>query len=924
METSNSPLLAKLVDTSVTPGEGKVEFLSALSQLGITSVLDIVELPKAQFIENLAELNDDDGALAYDRALSFATQLQWLGDQQPLAFSPGLKRSEREVKAVTSSVLDEDWGNFCAPDALAAIDSPVAYLRALYLFATQLEKNGKGSQKKILLSERRPDLQTLQIDHDTTFGQRPLLSIMEEVLREQLRRHHPAQELHSLLSAQHYPLALPYHHHHHQCRLGLAGTQYSLGELNYRISKRLPLNEVDSAAYADVLAHNPDTQSLLSELNPEQQKLLTQARPDDVQLLKTHYGWARTARDSKASFPTRIEDFLRCTGLDSTQLQALLAQNRFAPHTSPSAKGQASATFGARYINAGARAPITVAVIGNVATLENASGQQFDRLHRMIRLQKWFGLTFCELDTLIVSAMACEGRANAEWQINQNTLRALGVYRYLNRRYNLSPLEFCAWLHRVPVQANAKEQPLFDQVFNRTSVSGQPLALDGQLFDAPTRQQVCAALALTDTPDSLQLLLEAAPQPARRDLATYSSLYRQARIAQVFGLSVQHCKQLAELLDPAAWARLSAPALRAKGTASVDFLAVLMQLDWAATWLKDRTISVPQLRQQLLLDPVVDNPALSRWIDVLQDPPYKLLSSEQLSALNLPQPAAGEGLPHVEWTSVFAQVFMPPRDLAQSRDATTALRRAIDALTLSKLPEQDRRLKDQAWEALLSKLKSVSSAYAAERLRQLLEDSIPARYTQELFLTYYHTLFQRPSSAVQLPAPKHLVLLIPDIASLLPLPVSGTSLRQLLLYPRWLDGTLSLNALVELNLSTLYLLQRFRDFCDTCGVAQEKLLEYFQHANNHNNQNGEQPQRLNARLSHWLGWNEQELQALIATLPAGMVRSMDQLDWVMRCRNACTLTRLSSQTLLDASALNTGSDFNQWKSLGEAVIAARQ
>jgi len=43
----------------------------------------------------------------------------------------------------------------------------------------------------------------------------------------------------------------------------------------------------------------------------------------------------------------------------------------------------------------------------------------------------------------------------------------------------------------------------------------------------------------------------------------------------------------------------------------------------------------------------------------------------------------------------------------------------------------------------------------------------------------------------------------------------------------------------------------------------------------------------------------------------------------MRCRQACAVTRLSSQTLLDASELTSTSDFNQWKAVGEAVIAAR-
>ena len=169
METSNRSLLARLVERPVPPGVGKVDFTSAMNQLGFTSVFDIVEMPKAEFIRQLARYNDDDGAHAYENALSYTTQLQWLYDQQPVNAPPASTRSKRDLGANVPSLLNEDWGTVCPPDAIAAIDSPVAYLRALFLFATQLENNGTGTQHKILLSQRRPDLKNLLIDHDTTF-----------------------------------------------------------------------------------------------------------------------------------------------------------------------------------------------------------------------------------------------------------------------------------------------------------------------------------------------------------------------------------------------------------------------------------------------------------------------------------------------------------------------------------------------------------------------------------------------------------------------------------------------------------------------------------------------------------------------------------------------------------------------------------
>ena len=911
MLTSSSPLLARLVERPVPPGEGKVDFCTALHQLGITSVFDIVRLPRADFIGRLGRCNDDDGAQAYDTALAYATQLQWLHDLQPDHSVSAPARDKRALASGITGQPETDWANACAPDALAALDSPVAYLRTLFLFALQLEKNGTGTQDKIPLGQRRPDLETLLIDHDSTFTERPLLTLVDELLRRQITLHHPGQHLNRLLSTRHYPLALPYHHHHAQVRLGLAGTGYSLGELNYRISRRLPFDAAGIAGYATVRARNADVHCLMNELNPGQHTLLLQPPMGGSTLFETCFGQALDPVTRQAGPPPTLQALLDATAMDTARLQALLAQERFAPYASPSARHGSLPTYGARYINGGGQRPLTLT--GNAAQLLNASDEHFDRLQRMIRLQQGFDLPFAELDTLLVSAMACEQPANTQLRIRHATLRALGVYRYLARRYTLTPLEFGAWLDRLPLQASAPAQPLFDQVFNRTTVGAHALALDEQPFDAATRQQLCAALQLNDTPQALQLLIDASPTPVLRNLATYTALYRQAHIARTFGLSVWHCKQLADLLGPSTWTTLTRPTLHVEGHGAADFLDVLMQLDWAVTWLNDSHTSVPQLRQRLLLEADTDNPALARWVELLQRPPYELPSTRQLAALSLPQPGAADNLAAIEWAGVLAQALGPAPDLSQPWQPTLALAHAIDALTLSRTPAEDAALKRQAREILVPWLQRLADQSLRLCIQRLLDNPVPAPYSRELTL-YYNQHLNTLKQPVVL---KHLILLAPDITTLLALPVNGASLRQWLLNPHWLDSHLTPSTPLELNLGTLYLLQRFKDCCDTCGLTQERLLAFFQAANHHDAQAADE------RLSHWLGWSETELRVLTDTLPAGRVTAMDQLDWVMRCRQACAVTRLSSQTLLDASELTSTSDFNQWKAVGEAVIAAR-
>lgn len=210
----------------------------------------------------------------------------------------------------------------------------------------------------------------------------------------------------------------------------------------------------------------------------------------------------------------------------------------------------------------------------------NLTLERFDRLQRMIRLQRWLDIPFAQLDTLLVSAMRCEGKANPDLLITHNTLRALGVYRYLNKRYGLQAEEFAALLHHIPVDASGERVSLFDQVFNRTDSALPPLYLDGLPFDATTRQQLCANLRLQDSPTSLQLLIGAGESP-ERNLATISTLYRQARVARLFGLSILDYKHLLDMLKPSSYQhQILKPTLRKVLKGSPDVLDVLMYLDW--------------------------------------------------------------------------------------------------------------------------------------------------------------------------------------------------------------------------------------------------------------------------------------------------------------------------------------------------------
>ncbi|VVN22969.1 Tc toxin subunit A [Pseudomonas fluorescens] len=840
MAVETNSLMNALVPTGISPKKGQVDFERAMQEMGFTSVFDIIRLARPAFARQLAEHSDADAGLAYDNAMAYAALIARLyreyktssGTFQSLATRSGIRAL---VPGPTfPNLFKENWDEFCKVGAIAAVDSPVAYLSALRVFIQQLEDTSEDSNR-ILLDKRRPDLKALLITQESTFTPRPMLEIVNDVLGSNLRsylngipadRRKPTTQV---LAERRYPFELPYNFHHHQCQLGLSANKPRLGELNYRASRLLPIEQAASNRYGEVQNPVLQAQRLLSGLSPQQQALLIEpslfsnfylTRNDltkgwksaGTTYLNPHHAlttcwllpleqpdlgvvipqanipttypesknvapvtfrklaqtetasiafssininetdsdqlinrWRNalsnlyvtnlqaegelpeaseqgfTARFSlftgagpgtndvhvklakqtftltldeqysltdpekaffKQSYGLEISessplwhmvdlnDFMQRTGLHAEQVEMLLSRRTYSVRLSvhcPSLNRQHAGVtipgitgkvvpfphashYGACYVNGTGTgsdlydsqiAPTPESIVrdqfDNAMGLEQAgqgdakywyltktSLNRFDRLQRMIRLQRWTGIPFPKLDTLVICAIRAEGEGNLGMEFNDNTLRALGVYRYLNQRYGIDPQEFAALMHDLTPYASGKEVPLFDQVFNRVQLFDTPLILDQTPIsltatDPATQKtllQLCAGLGLQPTEESLLLIARQTERhltTLKRDLPTVSSIYRQARIAQLFGLSVADLLTLAGLLGGLAYksslasGHLNPPTQPAipgdPGTPEVphvpDILDVLMQLDWAVDWLKDSQQTVAQLQARL-------------------------------------------------------------------------------------------------------------------------------------------------------------------------------------------------------------------------------------------------------------------------------------------------------------------------------------
>lgn len=733
------------------------------------------------------------------------------------------------------------------------------------------------------------------------------------------------------------------------------------------------------------------------------------------------YGIAVTG-DSPVWQLTLLTDFMQHTGLDAEQVEQLLARRSYAVRVSPNCpylhpapdktatRGSTNKVamefgypnqYGARYVNGtgpgadpydSGPTPASEKVqrdgsdtaIGLEQSesgeskqwhLSNTSLDRLDRLQRMIRLQRWTGVPFAKLDTLIANAIHAEGETNPGMELNENTLRALGVYRYLNQRYSIDPEEFAALLHDLSPYASGKDAvPLFDQVFNHLQLFDTPLILDQTPInlttpDAATQKtvlQLCAGLGVQPTEDSLLLIARQTEKhlgALKRDLPTVSSLYRQARIARLFGHSVEELLALAGLLGGSSYkstlasGRLSAPTPGAKP----DILDVLMQLDWAFDWLKDSQQTMTQLQHRLGIGDLPDDEELqsehqselagqtplpdelrARLTRLQSDTRRSVVTEAQINALGLPPQNDGKRKRvEIDWFQLLiGHKLINVEGLLSGLDRSLTLvdepvawlqTEVVEALKGLDLTQP---VKDACADKLVKFLLDVHDRQA-RLLEGLYEET--AKLAPDCCLAVIHWAWATPYSilqqALKTPLPHALIEDYQRVARhaeiVRELRLSNSALRLFVINPTWLGGSHYEEGSNSLpSLSDLYLLERFSHWFHSQSQSEDSVLSYFSCANPAKAQLKNKALRqlasetADAALARLLNWSQAQIADLTATLPDARATSMAHVDWIRRCQTVCQASGLSAKALLQATALGDQSDLQAWKAVGEAVMTA--
>lgn len=700
---------------------------------------------------------------------------------------------------------------------------------------------------------------------------------------------------------------------------------------------------------------------------------------------ESHYG----ARMSTAGQnPLRqLDTFMAHTELTTDQVESLLAQRRHAPvlsanffSTNPLCAGNAVITpfpyashYGACYVNGvGANEP---GIIGYKSAdnslgllkqqvfdnqdkpitkwvITNTSLNRFDRLQRMIRLQRWINIPFNELDTLIVAAIRSEGESNLGMELNANTLRTLGAWRYFNAHYGIKPQEFAAFLHYLTPFTTGDKKSLFDHVFNSPVLFDSPLVLDHQLFNVAaddavgqkTISQLAAGLKLQPG-EVLRLLSEQVNVHVgenRRSLVIVSSLYRQARMAQMLGLTVEDALVLVELLGgeryKKCWATGELSERDEVTTQVPDILDVLMELEWLVRWLDESKQTPKGLLKMLGLDdtpPAAPQSLVDRVNQLVNDANKSVVTGEQVTQLNLPD--GPKWLEELGKTLLDSHGLLKPLPISLLDEVPAQLQHLVTAmitpLSIDKDLEQevinklssfligvhDRQLRLiegflQETTQLPMNLATVLTQWAGSSIYELLSQVVPKPPG------FSFTLADFPETLANL-----LFTLFRHADVVKQLNLSESALRMFLMYPKWLGGKDS----ISLSLPTLFLLERYSALLETSGNTEDSVLNYFIQANligagaTSNVQRNITGAYKAALIANVLGWKSDEINHLLDYQPS-TVTTLAELEWLQRVKQNCDVTRLSARAVVQLLNLQADSPTAQWNALGEAVMSAAQ
>jgi hypothetical protein len=959
MDEYANRLLLNLTEDASRSGKksARASFANALEQLGYRSIFDILRTPKTSFLRNLSRLSDANGELAYENARCYATQIARLyrnelisTGRKPARLNRTGIRSLVDIGPSFPNLFSENWDMFCKVGAIEAMDSPVAYLSSLYRFATEQLEGSSTDPTRILLEARRPDIKNLMIDQDSTFKAIPMLDIVNDVLESGVRAYVDRDDspdkdksIHELVARKKHPFLFPYNFYHHQVKLGLSEKKLTLGELSHRISRKLPIyGGSGSIEYGTVRASSDNSQMMLTGFGPEQINILrdqawpapdaTEGKPLGEYFIE-HYG-------TKLAEPnplTSTKEFMAKTGLCATELESLLAVKSQSPIASKNALAlvgsNLSNQYGASFVNVGPEGTLRLIGTGTAGKIDKATHDSFDRLQRFIRLQRWMNIPWAELDSLVIAIPRVESHGWKE-PLSKTVIRGLGIFQYLHDARQIEAEEFAAIIDRIAIFSTEGKTPLFDKTYNSRKLFDTPLVLDNRKLTLPldpvSHSLIANGLSMDATdPLFTELLQEAIAEHDKMDNQFASLPYRQVRIANMFGWSLKDLRYVASTLGGQDYLdRLKTQSIEnVENRTQPDIFDVLMQCDWAATWIAKHMGSVSELQQ--ILDGNAEEFDSIVSIDWFEE--QQVRATAMAAQVGHEQdfgipPLTFDGAPTEAWkTSIFTHFLDTSKTfIATSENIQETVRAALGELAGAQIGDIPWALHPDL-ERILELISSTFVSLHAEQTNLIvtmlskigIETQKPDETLQCVQATSASLLATALTNQGEFVAQLKGIYTLTALES--KLNVGRSSFLAFAAHPEWLDPVLT--GTLSVSLASVYLLDSFSRWIKRTQHPQQSFIDYLEMANaiiegpDHAIQCAE-------ALASLLDFPVSEVLVACAEIEGGIARCMADIDWLLRVKDTGDASGLSVTHLLLATRLTPDSPSADWQTVGSAAVAA--
>ncbi|MEG0104271.1 MAG: neuraminidase-like domain-containing protein [Pseudomonas sp.] len=500
----------------------------------------------------------------------------------------------------------------CAPGALMANNSRLAYLVYLKALIQAFEVRADVSAPITLLA-RRPDLLALTLDDRNSRKSLPKVRLITGLLEKRAAEALSAnQSLQQEVASGAYRANVPFHHAWESIKATLAAKQLPLWDVLRSTQVSYPAFIYDNLALAPQRAAT----TLSSGFSPQLQSFLLNGSGQDTPLLAT----VNTTRK-----------LTKALGLTRRELRQLLAVNAVGENITTvtrsayvsSVATPSSKVHGATFINNAAtplhltEAPAVEPPVKKSVLVTGLTDAHLDRLQRILRLQRALDLSAAETDGVVMAALRAEGQTG-NYTLTTNTLRALGLFRHLQHKYNVTPWQYAALLNEISPYATDRQVSFYDQLFapanNDEGAGAHPvLTLDDSEFDplatsdddVLTIKQLCLGLKVDDAVLRVILGWVIAAQglsKPKRSLAVVSACYRIVTLSRVFGSStLQGLTLLALLIEeqPVYHQQLAGIPDLLGANDKADIVDVIGAVTQAMEWLQQQGLDALQLAKML-------------------------------------------------------------------------------------------------------------------------------------------------------------------------------------------------------------------------------------------------------------------------------------------------------------------------------------